>query len=85
MAVSAHALMALPTGALGTRGRRTGAALLYAVAVVGAAALWLGPGELSVPAGAQTRNQKPGTRNHQMRYRRRTISSAAVDARQRIR
>src|SRR5205085_8731702 len=29
-----------------------------------------------------TRNQKPGTRNHQMRYRRRTISSAAVDARQ---
>ncbi|MGI8662690.1 MAG: histidine kinase [Acidimicrobiales bacterium] len=52
MALSAHALLALPTGALGTRARSTGATMLYAVAVAAALGLWLGPGDLSVPAGA---------------------------------
>ncbi|MEO7557325.1 MAG: histidine kinase [Acidimicrobiales bacterium] len=52
MALSAHALLALPTGSLGTRTRSSSAVALYAVAVAVGAGLWLGPGALSVPAGA---------------------------------
>ena len=52
MALSGHALLALPNGSLTTRARRTTALFGYALAVVAALALWAGPGHVSVGAGA---------------------------------
>jgi signal transduction histidine kinase len=52
MALSAHVLLALPHGELGTRARRIGAGLGYASAVVFACALWIDPGYVSVVVGA---------------------------------
>ena len=52
MALSAHALLALPSGALTTRARRSTALVGYALAAVAGLALWAGPGHVSVGAGA---------------------------------
>jgi len=52
MAVSAHALLSLPRGLLGSRPRRFLAIACYATAVVAGLALWIGPGHVSVGVGA---------------------------------
>jgi signal transduction histidine kinase len=52
MALSGHALLALPNGLLTTRARRTTAIVGYALAVIAAVALWAGPGHVSVGVGA---------------------------------
>ena len=52
MALSAHALLALPTGRLVTRARRITAIVGYVVATAAGFAVWAGPGHLSVGAGA---------------------------------
>jgi signal transduction histidine kinase len=52
MALSAHALLALPSGALASQARRVTAIVLYVIAAVTGLVLWIGPGHVSLGAGA---------------------------------
>ncbi|MDX6232881.1 MAG: hypothetical protein QOH68_1881 [Nocardioidaceae bacterium] len=52
MALSAQALLALPTGTLATRARRVTAIVGYGFAAIAGLALWAGPGHVSVGVGA---------------------------------
>ena len=52
MALSAHALLALPSGVLLTHARRVTAIVGYGVAAAAGLVLWIGPGHVSVGVGA---------------------------------
>lgn len=52
VALTAHVLLALPDGVLGSRLRRLGAASGHTVAAVAGILIWAGPGQVSVTAGA---------------------------------
>jgi signal transduction histidine kinase len=52
MALSAHALLALPDGRLGTRARQVAVSIGYAAALVAGLVVWSVDGELTVPIGA---------------------------------
>ena len=52
MALSAHALLALPAGRLETRARQLAVSVGYAAAVIAGLVVWSVEGELTVPVGA---------------------------------
>jgi signal transduction histidine kinase len=52
IAMSAHLVLALPEGELGGRGRRTGAAMAYVIALATGVVVWAGEGEVTVGIGA---------------------------------